>query len=130
MGSVHKDPRGKSPFWFASITLPNGKRTTRSTKLTDKRKAQAVCLEWDKAARSAREGNFQDLAARKTISDIYELTNGQVLPSSKARSYFESWLEQKKHETADSTHRKYCDTVKQFLSFLGHRSNEDIARIS
>jgi len=128
--SIHKDPRGKSPFWYASFTLPSGKRTSRSTKQTDKRKAQAVCVQWDKAARIAREGNFQDLAARKTINDIYELSNGQPLLSSNATSYFELWLEEKKHEAADSTHRKYCDVVKQFLVFLGYRGEEDIARIS
>lgn len=130
MASIHKDPRGKSPFWYASFTLPNGKRTSRSTKQTDKRKAEAVCNDWEKAARQARQGNLQDFAARKVIGDLYEISNGQQLPSSRIKTYFESWLATKKLETARSTHRKYADVVNQLLKFFGNRADQDIARIS
>ena len=37
MASIRKHP--KSPFWFACITLPDGRQTQRSTKLTDAKKA-------------------------------------------------------------------------------------------
>ena len=130
MASIHKDPRGKSPFWYASFTLPNGKRTSRSTKQTDKRKAEAVCYDWEKAARQARQGNLQDFAARKVIGDLYEISNGEQLPSSRIKTYFESWLATKKQETARSTHRKYADVVNQLLKFFGNRAEQDIARIS
>jgi integrase len=130
MASIHKDSRGKTPYFYCALTLPNGKRTTRSTKQTDRRKAQAVADSWEKAARMARDGILQDNAARKTISDLYELANGQALPSSKAETYFNSWLGEKKLETAGSTHRKYRDVINRFLSFLGLRGEEDIARIS
>src|SRR5262249_42951099 len=117
--SIHKDPRGKSPYFYCVLTLPNGRRTTRSTKQTDRRKAQAVAEALEKTARMAREGILQDSAARKTISDLYELTNGQSLPSSKTRAYFKSWLDEKEPETAVSTHRKYSEVIYRFLSFLG-----------
>jgi hypothetical protein len=41
MASLHKDPRGKSPFWYCAYTLPNGNRVLRSTKLTDRKAAEA-----------------------------------------------------------------------------------------
>jgi hypothetical protein len=68
MSSIHKDPRGKSPYWYAFFTLPNGRRTSRSTKQTDKRKAQAGCAAWEKTSKLGRDGNLQDLAARKVIA--------------------------------------------------------------
>src|SRR5438093_1082328 len=52
MASLHKDPRGKSPFFYCAFTLPDGRRTFRSTKLTDRKKAWEVCLQWEKAAAS------------------------------------------------------------------------------
>jgi integrase len=128
--SIHRDTRGKSPFWYACFTLPNGKRTTRSTKQTEKRKAEAVARELQKAARQARDGNLQEFAARKVIGDLYEISNGEPLPSSKIRSYFESWLARKKLETAPATYRKYADVVRQLLAFFGLRSEQDIARLS
>ena len=56
MASLHKDPRGKSPYFYAAFTLPDGRRTFRSTKLTDRKKALEVCLEWERAADQGRDG--------------------------------------------------------------------------
>jgi integrase len=130
MSSIHRDSRGKSPFWHAFFTLPNGKRTSRSTKQTDKRKAREIAQSWEKAASQARLGNLQDLAARKVISDVYEIANGEPLPSSKVRVYFQDWLARKQLVTARSTSRKYEDVISQFLKFLGDKADQDISRIS
>jgi hypothetical protein len=111
MASIHKDPRGKSPFWYASFTLPNGKRTSRTTKQTDKHKAQAICAAWEKTSKLARDGNLQDLAARKVIGDVYEIANGEPLPSSQIEMFLKKWLADKQIETAHSTYRKYKDVI-------------------
>jgi hypothetical protein len=93
MASIHKDPRGKSPYFYCALTLPNGRRTTRSTKQTDRRKAQAVADSWERTARMARQGMLQDSAARKTISDLYELTNGQSqLPAKLSKAKLPSFV--------------------------------------
>jgi integrase len=130
MSSIHRDKRGKSPFWYAFFTLPNGKRTSRSTKQTDKRKAKEIADSWEKASRQARQGNLQDLAARKVISDVYEMANGEPLPSSQIRVYLDGWLAKKKVLTARSTHRKYTDVVQQFINLIAEKADQDIARIS
>src|SRR5437773_12496101 len=51
--SLHKDPRGKSRFWYCVFRLPNGKRTFRSTKLTDRKASEEFCgrLEYASKAR-------------------------------------------------------------------------------
>jgi hypothetical protein len=130
MGSIHKDPRGKSPFWYACFTLPNGRRTTRSTKHTDKRKAQAVCAALEKASKLARDGNLQDLAARKVIAEVYEIANGEPLPSSQIEAFFNNWLAAKQIQTAPSTHRRYKDVIRQFLIFVGPRAKQDISSVN
>jgi integrase len=130
MSSIHKDPRGKSPFWYACFTLPNGKRTSRSTKHTDKHKAQAVCAAWEKTSKLAREGNLQDLAARKVIGDVYQIANGEPLPSSQIEKFLKKWVADKQIETVHSTYRKYKDVIHQFLVFIGPRAQQDISRIS
>ena len=50
MASIHKDPRGKSPFSYCAFTFPNGKRVFRSTKMTDKAAALRYCLTMKDAA--------------------------------------------------------------------------------
>lgn len=129
--SIHRNPRNKSPFWYACFTLPNGRRTMRSTKHTDKRKAEAVCKEWQAAAKKAREGTLQESVARKVISDLYEISNAQPLVSSKVRTFLaETWLKRKKLEVAHSTYIKYADVVQRFLTIIPERSEQDIGRVS
>ncbi|MEY2607992.1 MAG: hypothetical protein QOH31_5846, partial [Verrucomicrobiota bacterium] len=48
MASLHRDPKGRSPFFYAAFALPNGKRAFRSTKQTVYKKALRVALEWEK----------------------------------------------------------------------------------
>ncbi len=49
MASIHKDPRGKSPFFYCAFYLPNGKRAFRSTKSTDRNAALAFCIAMENA---------------------------------------------------------------------------------
>src|SRR5947209_8380723 len=64
MASLHKDPRGRSPFFYAAFLLPNGKRTFRSTRQRDRRKAQDVARAWEKASDAARQGVLMEAQAR------------------------------------------------------------------
>lgn len=71
MASLRKHP--KSGFRSACFTLPDGRRTQRSTKETDRRKAQKIADAYEDATRRART----ETQARKVVADIYELINGQ-----------------------------------------------------
>jgi hypothetical protein len=72
--------------------------------------AKEVAEAWEKVSRQARQGNLQDLACGKVISDIYEFTNGEPLPVfSSFGFYLKSWLANKEILTAQSNHRKYHD---------------------
>ena len=44
MASLRKDPRGKSPFWYACITIPGKGQTQRSTgiKASERTRAEAM----------------------------------------------------------------------------------------
>ncbi|MBK28388.1 MAG: hypothetical protein CMO77_06105, partial [Verrucomicrobiales bacterium] len=59
-----------SPYWYCCFTTPDGKRTKRSTKQTDKKKAIAVCTEFEKATKKAKKGALTENQAIKVVSDI------------------------------------------------------------
>jgi hypothetical protein len=42
MASLHKDPRGRSPYWFVAYRRGDGVRTLKSTKETDVHRANIV----------------------------------------------------------------------------------------
>ena len=92
MASIHKDPRGKSPFWYCAFTLPNGKRVFRSTKCRDKKEAKAFCEKLAQASGIATTGRLTEDRARELISEISEVATGKPLASYIAEAWFEHWL--------------------------------------
>ena len=79
MASIHKDPRGKSPFFYCAFTLPNGKRCFKSTKLTNRSAAMEFCLRMERAARKASARNFSEEQARKILNEIRDLSGDSAI---------------------------------------------------
>jgi integrase len=128
MASLRKHPR--SPFWFACYTLPDGRRTQRSTGTADRRQAFTIALKYEDAAREASAGRFVESRARKVIADIYSLANTEVLPNSTTRAFLKVWLDRKSLEADEATHQRYTGVIDQFLDHIGSKADLDIKKIT
>src|SRR5437899_364866 len=126
MASLHKDPRGKSPFWYCAYTLPAGERKFRSTKTGDKAQAKEICRVWANAA--IRGDKLTPDTAREVIArgvaDVLA-ASGQVLPNATIREWSKRWLECKALENEPRTHERYETTMNRFLEFLGKKADKD-----
>src|SRR5215472_510600 len=123
MASVRQ--REESKFWFGCVTLPNGRRVQRSTKETDRKKAQRIAEAWEAATR----GRVTARQTQRVIADLYRDITGQRLVFPTVREYFESWLARKKPETAPSSYHCYHHKAQGFLNWLGKRADEQISLI-
>jgi len=128
MASLRRLPN--SPFWIACFTLPDGRRTNRSTGAKDKRQAQRVAAQFEDAAREARQGRFIETRARKAIADIFALANKDTLPSSTIEDFIESWLKRKELEAGEKTHVRNSGVMDDLREFLGARGKLDIAHLT
>ena len=128
MASLRQHP--KSPFWFACFTLPDGRRTQRSTGATDRRKAQRIANEFEDAANEAASGRFIESRARRAIADIYALANVDTLSSSTVADFMDSWLRRKELEAGEKTHAKYASVVDQFKDHIGGKASRDISNVT
>jgi integrase len=124
MASIRQ--REGTKFWFACVTLPNGRRVQRSTKETDRKKAQKIAEQWEAATR----GRVTARQTQKVIADLYRDITGERLVFPTVREYFDSWVARKKPETAPSTYRFYRDKAQQFLDWLGARADQQIALVT
>jgi integrase len=128
MASLRKKPR--SPYFFACYTGADGTRVQRSTKQSDRRKAQALADKFEHAAKLAAEKRLGEVQARRILSEIYESVNNEPLPSAACRSFLESWVERRKADTAPRTQSAYAQVVRDFLESLGEWANRDISQIN
>lgn len=115
-----------SPFWFACYTLPDGGRTQRSTKLTDRKKALAMAMKWEEAS----AGRITEAQARRVLSDIHEQVHGHPLNSPSTSDYMAQWLGRKTGETAEVTLQAYKHVAHDFGAFLQERVSEPIHYIT
>ncbi len=112
----------KSPFWIAGFNLPDGRRTQRSTKMTDRKGAMKLALQWEQAAAD----RITEAQARRVLSDIHEQVHGTRLASPSVAEYVEQWLGRKQGETAAATLVAYRYATGHFTAFLGDRAAQPI----
>src|SRR5215475_7628290 len=118
--------REESKFWFGCVTLPNGRRVQRSTKETDRKRAQKIADKWEAATR----GRVTARQTQKVIADLYRDITGQRLVFPTVREYFNAWLARKKPETSSTTHTFYQSKAQRFLDWLGNPADQQIALIT
>ena len=130
MASLHKDPRGKSPFWYCAFTLPDGRRTFKSTKCTERKKALAVCLELERASAQGRDGRFTEAQARKVLNTILENTGQAPMQSETTREFLNNWLNGKELAKKESTAERYQIVVTNFLTSLKSKADHPLNALS
>lgn len=124
MASLRRKPR--SPFWFACFTLPDGRRTQRSTGKTDRREALKQAVEWE----AASVQRYSESQFRRVLSDICQQIHGVPLDSPSVKDYCTRFLAAKELETKPVTVTAYTNAIEGFLASLGDRAAQPIHYIT
>jgi integrase len=124
MASLRRKPN--SPFWFACFTLPDGTRTQRSTKTTDRRVAIKLAIQFEEASKT----HLTESQARRVIADINKAQSGRRLESHSAEDYLTRWASLRKGTVAATTLQEYESAANEFIASLGDRANKDLAFIT
>ncbi len=119
MASVHRDPRNRSPYWFAAFTLPDGTRCFKSTKLRDRKSALAQAIEYERAARDATEQDPTGAQISKVIRGIYERVTGNRVEVVLVGTHLRTWAQRAGTTKAERTAERYQQVVNDFLRHLG-----------
>lgn len=152
MASIHKDARGKSPYWFCALTRANGQRTFKSTKTTDKAEAQSLCEKWQaaeeitkspalqntalvaehflEATRKAAQGQFGENDARKVLNAVLEAAGLAPLPFSTIEVFFRDRLAAHALHKSSATAKRYGDVLEPSLTHLGERAKHGLTSLT
>jgi integrase len=116
----------KSQYWIARFYDGNGKRRNRSTRCTERKKAQKLADAFEEAANRKRTA----AQTRRVIAALHAEITGQGLPVQTLRQFIRQWNENKRAETVPSTVAHYENVAAKFLDFLGDRADADIAEVT
>ncbi|WP_050031102.1 tyrosine-type recombinase/integrase [Verrucomicrobium sp. BvORR034] len=126
MASLRK--RAKSPYWVACYYDAEGKRTQRSTETTNRSHAMKQAVEWEGAARLAKEKRLTVDKARTILNEMLRLT-GQAIDAETLRTFSRRWLDGKARNRAARTAESYEGVVKAFLAVLGPKADHPVSTI-
>jgi Site-specific recombinase XerD len=129
MASIHRDPRGKSPFWYCAYRLPNGRRTFRSTKLKDRAAALKFCRGLEYASHESRAGRLTESRALELVSEIVEQTTGEPLRSYTVEGWLREWCKGKQDTKSSATASKYETAIERFIESLGPRAGLNLRQV-
>jgi integrase len=113
-------------YWIATFYDASGKQHRRTTRETDKKRAQAVADQYERAAK--RKGSPQRV--RQIFADFYQEHYGQGLPFATVREFTTNWLAARKMETSPATYRRYGSVIERFLSFLGTAADKGLDEVT
>jgi integrase len=131
MASLTKDPRGWSKYWVCCYTAADGRQLKRSTRETDKRKALAICREWEELESLGKDGLLtSEEQFRRVFAQAFERITGKKIEDLSVRDWLERWLASETGAVAESTLRRYRQVTKAFLAFLGTRADVRIDAIT
>jgi integrase len=130
MASVVRDPRGRSPYWYACYTDATGRRLKKSTGLTAKSKALEMARRLDKAALEAKQGTLTEARARALLGEILQSVSGQTLRVFSVAEWLSHFVKQKLKSRAAKTALRHEQMMNEFIEFLGPRARLNIAAIT
>lgn len=105
-------------------TAADGRQLKRSTRETNRHRALAIAREWEAAEGMGRDGYLTtEEQFRRVLTQGFERITGKKLrPEPTVREWLERWLNTEQGAVAESTHERYCQVVRDFLSFLDTRA--------
>ncbi len=125
MACVWRHP--KSPFWIARFKATSGVFSNRSTKETNRKKAEEVARSYEDAAQRLGRGEHHMRVIRDIASKYFE--NAAVEVSFK--TYTEIWLKRKAtEEVSPGTLARYRQISDAFGEFLGSKSERNLVFLS
>lgn len=116
-----------SPYWIACFTLSDGTRTNKSTKSTDKRAATRIAIEWEQAAKDARNGVLIESQARRVVNDILHRVGAERMNTDTVETYLKTWLDR---QSNPATVERYSHTIDLFKAHLGKKAKGALTAVT
>lgn len=101
---------------------PDGRLIEKTTKQTDRKKAQAAAEALELAARKAKAGELTQVAILKSMSELMERTTGEKLNVASVKDFFAEWMQAKATVgRAVGTLNRYRPILNGFLGHIGEK---------
>jgi integrase len=128
MASLWQHP--KSSYFTACYNDKDGRRIKKSTKQTNRSKAMAIALEWERAEADAKQGNISTAQIQKVFNETVIRAGGSSIITPSTEKYLRGWLTGLETKNSKGTIERYKHTVDLFLKHIGSVASSPVTAIS
>lgn len=130
MGSLVKDSRNRSKYWYACFRSSDGRRLKKSTETADRKTAEKVLQALEQGEELASNGSLTEPRLRELLNQTLERVTGKKAFDPTIREWLEHWLKNEEGTVEPGSLIKYRQAVQLFLKHLGPRSEQRLEAIS
>jgi integrase len=121
MGSLTKDSRDRSKFWYACYRS-GSKRIKKSTKTRDRKEAEKMLHALEHGEELAAQNSLTEDRLRELLNQTMQRINGKKAFDPTVTEWLNQWLQEQAPTVQPGTLYKYQHAVALFLEFLGPRA--------
>jgi integrase len=129
MGSLVKDSKGRSQFWYACFRS-GSKRLKKSTGTENEKEAKRILEMLEHGEELAAKGKLTENRLRTLLYDTMERVTGQKAFDPTIQEWLDTWLTGKENKIQSSTMAKCRQAVKLFKEFLGPRVTQRLETVT
>jgi len=122
MASIHKDSRGKSPFFYCAFYGGDGTRKFKSTKTANRKEALKICMAWEEAAIGSRAKTLTTAQVRKVFNEILDSAGDDPLDNFTVAEWLREWIAGKTASRGGKTGGRYEKPIEDFIKHMGTRA--------
>jgi integrase len=130
MSSLHRDPRGKSPYWYCAYRLADGRRAFRSTRARTRKEAACVCREFEALEDQIARGSPTEAQIRKVMGDAVARVTGKKFYDPSVAQWLGDWLGRQKGTISPASLERYSQIIRDFLVCLGPRARTRLSLLT
>src|SRR5258706_8943446 len=119
MASLHKDPRGKSPYWYMAYRRADGTRAFRSTGKTKKSEAEIFMHGILASEGLAGRGEATRERMTKIQNDTLERLGQAKIEVLSVKQWVDRWLKTEEGAVSEGTGKRDTHAIRDFPASLG-----------
>lgn len=119
----------RSNNYLCKFKGADGKWISKSTGTDDRRAAERIAFELEKATEALADGVMTEKTMMRAVSDMQKKLHGKAFKPTSVKDYIQTFIESKNVRSTDATMRSYKHKVELFVQHLGDKADQAISKI-
>jgi integrase len=130
MGSIIRDSRGRSPYFYLLYKTAEGKWVKKSARTSDRAKARLMLHGLETVEAAVADGCATEETIRQLTNEIIERITGKRPYNPSTQEFIDDWLARQRGTIEEKTFIRYAQVLRDFKETLGSLATQPLRRLN